>query len=1856
MTRAELQDWLATHLARALGVDPKGIALDMPFQAMGLESVDLLEMSGELEDVLGRTVDPTIIYEFPTIIELADGLTAGPRAAPERRERDVEAESVAIVGIACRLPGADGPTALWEALRQGLDLIGEVPEDRWDIEAFFDPEPLSPGKMNTRWGGFLDDVDGFDHDFFGISSAEAAAMDPQQRLLLELGWQALEDANIPPQTLRGQPVGVFVGISHNDYEAIHLRDLRGLSSFSGTGNALSIAANRISYQFDFRGPSLAIDTACSSSLYAVHLAMMSLRAGECDYALAGGVNVLLSPDVTVSFSKAGMMSPDGRCKSFDASGNGYVRGEGAGLLLLRPLKAAVQAGDRIYAVIRGSAVSQDGRSNGLHAPNPAAQEAVLRAAYADSGVDPQQVSYVEAHGTGTRLGDPIEARALGRVVGDGRGRAPCLVGSIKSNIGHLEAAAGVAGLIKGALVVQHQLAPPTVHFHSPNPHIDFEGLGLRVVADEQPIAPNTYVGVSAFGFGGANAHVVLQSAPEPAQRAQVSDDQSPSVMLVPLSAHTPTALEALRRRWVKSVESSSQGGRSIAELASTAALGRQHLTHRLAVVAEGREDLVARLRARSAITPRPARAPAVCLLFPGQGVQYQGMALELALRFKGIDQSLRESDRLVRRLAGFSILDEIASGARLTETAIAQPAIVAVQLALAEFLKTVGIQPQAVIGHSAGEIAAACVAGTIGTADALELAVLRGQIMSEASCEGGMLAVLGSATVCEELLELASADLEIAAVNGPEATVVSGAKSEIARFAEECRRRGVDTRLLNVDVAGHSRGMEAAAARLGEAIPGHIAGRASIPLFSTVTGVRFEDPIEGEYWCRNLRERVRFHDACQAAAAAGFDDFVEVGPDSVLLPALRSHSSGTNLHVPIMSRRAQAQNTLLEGLQALFEAGADLNWAEIYPGGNRGATLPGMAWHRDGALRKVRLTARAQLDLASRPGPSQWFGERLGMPEGYPLQLWQSEVSAQNFPWIDDHKVLGVPVFPAAAMMCWMTAAAAEASGVPIIRLRAVRIHSPLILGTETAALITKVDVEHHRVSLQARDKSDPEWRLIAQASFELIAEDGPLPDRLDAGAISHAEARCLDPVDREQLYDALTAAGLEYGQAFRSLTDIRRGPGEAVGRLVSTEALHGVPPGLAPWLLDSAFHAVAAALDLNGAGPTRFVPSGAESVTLHPGRIPTAAWVRVLEEDVETERLKADVVLYDRADQIVGAVQGLSLSPMPVSLVARLSEVRLATRLHLYSDKWRPRRATPQGASSRRIVVLLDKGRKAELLARGLEAAGHEVIRSERPEVEALLAQAEAIGGDRGLQAVMASLSPAGGPVDAIVHCWAFDGHDGGLEPLTSDMSAFARLVRGIGLFGSMSAPRLWILTSGALAAGAKSAAVNPSQGTLWGLGLTTAFELPDLKCSRLDLDPSKGVSEMLDEVVGLIGDDPDDSDQFALRDATILVRELAETAAQDNRIQLREDGTYVITGGWGALGLTVARALVAAGARRRLLIGRSRPDASAEIAIEALRAGGAIVELARADLSRREEVRDALATARAMGPLLGVVHSAGVINDGPLIDLTQAQLDEAMEGKARGALHLHDLSQDDALEFFVAFSSAAANLGTFGQGAYIAANAYLSSLIEYRRARGLAGLSIEWGPWAERGMASERVKPIPGVLMIDPADGGEVFLRLLQSSESRIMVLPYRVETLVHLFPATLGVSIFRELMGEDPWYARLAARAATVTPRPALSAPYQPPETELETLIVGIWQRALRVEPVGVRDPFFELGGDSVFAGQVLSEINRTLGVVLDSEAAFADLTIQTLARLADEALVAAVEALSDDDVEAALGADA
>ncbi|MFJ7276825.1 SDR family NAD(P)-dependent oxidoreductase [Kitasatospora sp. NPDC098663] len=1122
---------------------------------------------------------------------------------------DTEEEAVAVVGAAVRLPGGvDSLSSLWEALERGRDLVGEVPADRFEAHRFVDSSMPRRGKSYTAAGGFLDDIAGFDADYFGISPKEAAHMDPQHRLLLELTAEAVDDAAIDPARLAGSDTAVYVGISDVSYGALQLASLLTVGPYTMGGVASSIAANRVSHAFDLHGPSMAVDTACSSSLVALDRACRTLREGTSGIAVCGGVNVLLSPFTYVGFSQASMLSARGRCASFSANADGFVRAEGGGVVLLKRLTDALADGDRVHAVILGTATNSDGRTVGLSLPNPRAQEDLLRQAYAQAKVHPDQLVYFEAHGTGTPVGDPLEALAIGRALGIRRITGSLPIGSVKTNFGHLEPASGIAGLLKAVLALRHRTAPASLHADPPHPDIDFAGLGLRLVTRNLPLrqVERPVVGVNSFGFGGSNAHAILTSPP-PSTRSAPSG-RPPGGLPVLVSARSERALsEATARMAVHLADTAPE---DFYDLAHTSCLRRGHHEYRAAVLAHSAHEAAVEFgtlscgeRGRGAIA-KAATGGRIAFVFSGNGSQWAGMGADLLAGHTGFRHALAEVDTALSPWLGWSVAEAMAADPahwRLERTEVAQPLLFALQVALAAVLREHGIEPSMVVGHSVGEVAAAYVCGALTLPQAARVLAARSRAQG-ATAGRGRMAALGLPTerAADELARFGGA-LEIAGVNSPQDVTVAGPAESLAELRERLEGRGVFYRDLGLDYAFHSAAMDDLRRPLADALTGLAPGPVTVPLYSTVTGHRISGTdLDADYWWRNVRRPVRLDAAVQRAIDDGAGLLLEIGPHPVLRTYLRRIAADrpdlSTVVVPTLHRAGDGPPAVAATVAAAVAAGSDLDWKRYFPVPGNVTDLPAYPWQRE---RHWNGTPQDWI-RSSGDGLLQHplLGERLRAP----VPVWEGPVEPALVPWLGDHRVGGSVVMPATAYT-EMALAAGRAVHPGPVEVLDLDISSALVVPWEDACAVrTQVSLtpELGTLTVTSTDEHARTPRPHARATVRSLLL--PRPASLDIAALTEEFGAVC--VETEEFYRTCRTIGLTYGPAFQVLREIRTAPG-AVLAAYRQNAPDG-PYTAHPALLDGALQAGGALLlDLVRDGHV-YLPASIASVRVWEAPTPT--------------------------------------------------------------------------------------------------------------------------------------------------------------------------------------------------------------------------------------------------------------------------------------------------------------------------------------------------------------------------------------------------------------------------------------------------------------------------------------------------------------------------------------------------------------------------------------------------------------------------------------------------------------------------
>ncbi len=1175
--------------------------------------------------------------------------------------QDKRRDPIAIVGMGCRYPGgAITPDAYWQLLREGRDAIREVPAERWNIDEWYDADPDAPARMSARAGGFLDEVSGFDPAFFGISPREALTMDPQQRLLLEVAWEALENAGISPASLHGTQSGVFVGICNSDhFNRLLQRGPESIDAYVASGSAHSVAAGRIAYFLGLQGPALSIDTACSSSLVALHAACASLRNGEAGLALAAGVNVMCSPETTIALSKAHMLAPDGRCKTFDAAADGFSRGEGCGVLVLKRLSDALADGDPVLAVIRGSAVNQDGHSGGLTVPNGPAQEAVIRAALADAGVKASDIDYVEAHGTGTSLGDPIEVRALSNALGAGRsGDRRLWIGSVKTNIGHLESAAGIAGVMKVVLSLVHQRIPPHLHFSTPGPHIPWDQFPVEVTSGGHAWLQDPQrarrAGVSSFGFSGTNAHVVIEEAP-PVQPASAA---SRPLQCLPLSARTPAALSPLSAAVAQALR--AVDAPPLDQIARSLGIGRAPFEERLAVVAANHADAAARLEAsaRNGAPPEhcvrgtaPAGVrPEVVFLYTGQGSQYPGMGRQLYEQSSVFRAVIDHCDELLGADAhGRRLKDVLWQGegdsAPIHETAWTQPALFAIEYALTQLWRSWGIEPAAVIGHSVGEYVAACVAGVMTLEEGLRLMAARGRLMQRLPPGGAMAAVFAPLEDVRPLVAAHAGTLAIAAINAPDSVVISGAEQSVLQVLEQLAGRNIQGHRLKVALAAHSPLVEPQLDEM-QSIAGAVAPRKpQIPVAWNlgVDALPGNAAPDARYWRRHMREPVHFAQGMQWLRDQGFKVFLEVGPHPTLCAlAQRADDASGRRHIGSLRRGQEEWSELSAALAQLHVAGVDPDWAAV--GGKAGgrAALPNYPFER----RRFWIDAPRRGEWRQLAPASVRNALRVArLPTATPL--FEGVLAPDSPSWLGDHVVQGAVLVAGPVMLQMARDAFAQLGGGASLTVQAFSVHAPLVLSEQGSLVqvhLADAASDGWSFSIHSRSLgSDGAWVKHASGTFAAS------PRASDAAAVCSLDAlrqRLTGPGSGVAHYERLEQLGIALKGHFRTLVHTWRRDGEALAEVALVEALRGQSFDAHPVLLDGALQAIGLALPMQADPSELFLFNGVEQIHL-PGALGDSILVHVVMRQATGERPAewlADLQLRSPDGRLVGEMRGVSL------------------------------------------------------------------------------------------------------------------------------------------------------------------------------------------------------------------------------------------------------------------------------------------------------------------------------------------------------------------------------------------------------------------------------------------------------------------------------------------------------------------------------------------------------------------------------------------------------------------------------------
>ncbi|XUL94496.1 SDR family NAD(P)-dependent oxidoreductase (plasmid) [Streptomyces galilaeus] len=1674
-----LLDLVREHAATVLGhASAAAIGPEAKFKELGFDSLSAVELRNRLAEAVGVRLSSTAVFDYPTPHAMlrhlraelfGDDDTAAVPAPVAAMAAGDGFDPVAIVGIGCRLPGgADSPEGLWRLVADGVDAIGAMPQDRgWDTENLYDPDPDRSGKSYAVEGGFLYGAPRFDAEFFGISPREAAAMDPQQRLLLETAWEALERAGILPGDLKGSQTGVFIGALFQEYGSpLHGADEK-VDGFRLTGKTTSVLSGRIAYFLGLEGPAITVDTACSSSLVSLHQAAQALRQGECRLALAGGVSVLATPGIFAEFSRQRGLAADSRIKAFAAAADGTGWGEGVGVLVLERLSDARRNGHDVLAVIRGSAVNQDGASNGLTAPNGPSQQRVIRQALANAGLSGADVDAVEAHGTGTKLGDPIEAQALIATYGqEHTGEQPLWLGSLKSNIGHTMAASGVAGVIKMVMALRHGVLPRTLNVDAPTPHVDWDRGAVSLLTQErewpQGERPRR-AAVSSFGISGTNAHLILEQAPagEPAPEPAAPETDDTMLPWV-LSARTEEALREQAARLAEFVE--ADPGPTPAAVGRALATTRTAFERRAVVVGSDRTGFLGSLdaftsgEASANVVTGTAVAGKTVFVFPGQGSQWVGMARGLFASSGVFAARLRECARALEEFVEWDLLDVLLSGdgGVLERVDVVQPALWAVMVSLAEVWRSVGVVPDAVVGHSQGEIAAACVAGGLSLQDAARVVALRSRAIGALAGRGGMVSVALPVAEVRPYLLAFEGEVAVATVNGPRSTVVSGATDALDVLVERWKADGVRARRIPVDYASHSPHVEGIRDELLQLLEPVAPVSAPVAFYSTVEAGPIDTAgLTGEYWFRNLRRTVEFEDTVRTLLGEGFTGFVECSPHPVLTVGLQETFEAAGVEgqaVAVGSLRRDEggwERFVLSAAQA-FVQGVPVDWSTVVPQASARVELPTYAFQHQHYWLAPHEPAATGADLGAASSGHPLLTATLELP-GSDAVLLTGRLTPRTAPWLADHTLAERPVVPGAAFVEMVLRAGEE---VGCERVGELTLLEPLVLpergGVQLRVEVGEPDAEGRRtVGVHSRADGEVRGSSWTCHATGVLEEDGE-------AVVSGPDLTVWPPtgavaVEVGEVYPRLAERGYGYGPAFRGLRAVWRRGEEVFAEVALADGQRGEAAGFGmhPALLDAALHAVLAGGDVPQATAGIRLPFSWQGVSL---RATGAQTLRVALTPAGADDTVA-LTLADATGTPAATIDAVALRPVTGQ---HIRHAGAAQRDALFQVTWTDAPAErPDGETPRTWAVI---GTDAFKARSGLMAAG--TYAEAYPDLDELAAKIESDGTARP-DVVLVSGTPEGeerhGTAARV------------LQPLRTwladDRFADARMV---------------VLTRAATPA---HGTPDPYAAEVWGLVRALQAEAPG-RFVLADTDGSKASWRSL--VAALSGAES----ELALRRSTVRVPRLLRARPGRSAPVLDPAGTTLLAGAGGPLGPLVARHLVTLHGVRDLLLLKpagQEPGGEWELVGE-LTGLGARVAVAEQDPTDPAALADLLDSLPADRPLRTVVQVTDPAGYAVAADLTPDTLATALETATGTAHALHEATTGREVSTFVLLTPAPGLPAGTGHAADAAVGAHQEALAHHRRAAGDTAVTVAYGPWTTA--TDPALAPVPAAGLLDLID----------------------------------------------------------------------------------------------------------------------------------------------------------------------
>ncbi len=1764
-------------------------------------------------------------------------------------------ESIAIIGMSCRFPQGRNLHEFWQLLLEGKNVVTEIPAERWNIDDYYDADPTVAGKTQQRHAAMLDKVFDFDPLFFNISPAEAIEMNPSQKLILELAWEAMEHSRIPFKKFSGSRTGVFIGNIWTDFES--LRKLRNSpdSTHSAIGQSSNIIANRVSYTFGFRGPSLVVDTGCSSALVALHLACQSLWDGSAELSIAGGVNHILNPEQYSILTKFGGLSVKGSCSAFDSSADGFVRGEGAGILLMKRLSDAERDGDHILAVIRGSAINNNGYNINLPATSVEGQMEVLQQAYEESGISPLDVHFIETHGTGTKVGDPTEAKALGNVLGKGRTDAnKLLLGSVKTNIGHMEGAAGIAGMIKVILAMQHKVIPKNLHFNNPNPDIPFDELKVKVPVSNTPwpVAKGETMkaGVNSFGWGGTNAHVILEEYKTPKTVAASKEPTKRNSFILPIAAKSDSALKEYAQNYTGFLKDKINGVvKDFRDTCVATALLKSEFDYRLALVGSQKQDVISRLE--DFVNESNVSLPSnkvkgggkIAFVFPGQGSQWLGMGRELFVKEPVFRQMIEACDQTFRKYTDWSLIEQLhapEAQSRFAEINVIQPTISAIQMSLAALWRSWGVEPDAVVGHSMGEVAAAYTAGAISLDDAAKIICLRSQLMRRLSGKGGGMAVTElKVEEAEKIVQRFPNQLSLAVNNSPKSTVIAGDIDAIEQVLTELESKGLFCRKVKVDVASHSQQMDPLKQELRDVLQSVSPKKTPVKVYSTVLNQILDgSEMNADYWVHNLRDMVQFASVIEKLLQDKHTIFIEVSPHPVLTTAVNEcveHFQAEAVVVPSLRREKPEEEEMVGNLAELYRHGYSVNWEAFYQTSEIPTLeLPNYPWQRE----RYEIEDRShEMEASNGQNSSKHplLGQYVSLAGTQNMHHWQIKINSENLPYLEECRVNGVLVLPEAFYLETASAAIEELFGKANYRIKDVRLEASVtLLEKQTASLQLQLTIHpDNQVSFQFHGQTHASengaWTTAATGKVQM---GGKKPVILSEDYITEQGFSADQAIATEQFYGALRKLGLEYGATLQVVTGSwKKGnilltkiqSGKRITQAANRYRVH-------PAFIQACLQSVVAAIATNGNENGQSVQIQTIGGYQHWGKFDYTqeVYAKVSWQQMTDTTVKGSVLVYTEQ-----ATPILLISDLLVNVTATQAAKGEKDNLQdwLYKIKWRLKEATATEAAAPTIekgtwAVFGDSTGLSQTLVEKLAAAGHEYIEVTPEDMASTQKSPAQITTELFTQLFASQKKFAG-----IIHTSSV-GYEGVGSDVTADDIDAAQAVGSLSLTTILQSlvklnrkvnPRLFVVTNGVQTVGTELTANNYLQMPLWGLSKVAANELSQFDCKRIDLSfvPTEEEVNVLCQEI-LSGNKTEN--EVAIRGKQQYVSRLVkyrDAVPASPEVHMKADATYLITGFRG-LGFVFLEWMFEKGGRHFVLLSRSgQAPADVMQKIDGLRAKGATITIVKADTNDYAALKGVFDTIDAtMPPLKGVIHAAGLVDPKTIADMDEANYAHITGPKIRGGWNLHLLTQNRQIDWFVLFSSVSTLFGVSGQASYVAANAFLDGLAYYRRKHGLPAISINWGAIKDVGMLAdqadiERYARAEGLEAITMKDAMQVFERISQGGHTQMGIIRLYLEQVFEYYSVLTQTNYLSELSGKKAETTASVQEAAIIQTLQGLDTKAEQVKT-LEKFLIGEVARVIKSSASRINNnmTFKGLGIDSLMAVQLRNILEKNLSAKL------------------------------------------